>query len=518
MPIVITVLLLFITAAALAILPFARPRFRFSWLLGIAMATAAWLSVLVWLPVLPVSLEVPLWQSVGSANSFATFAVSGILWPYALCLVTVPLAVLLTAPARPRFPSPASWAICLAAAGVGILAVTASGPLTLVLFWAGLDLVEGGVVLARAENRAAGPQASYAFALRLLSIALVLLALVLGDTSGAGARFGDLQGSSALLLSGAALLRLTALAAPWLAGPAVSRIEEVGTTIQLVAGAATIAFLAQLRPEAQNGASGLLLLCIAASLYAGWMWLRAPSIAMARPLWVMGLGCLAVAAALRGDPAGVTAWGSTSLLLGVALFLTTVRTRRLNWPLLLGVWMGSAMPFALTAAAWLTRGSGPDWSLLIFLFAQGMLLAGFLHRALRPEIQPPEHPAIPSLRGMYQLGIWLPLAVGLLLGFGGWPGSFQFGAPAAAALLIPVVGVLAWGKQRLAFLNPVPTQWISPRWSRVASAIRREAARLQGGALRMNQGLTRTIEGEAGIMWSLLLLVLFVSLIARAGR
>jgi hypothetical protein len=41
---------------------------------------------------------------------------------------------------------------------------------------------------------------------------------------------------------------------------------------------------------------------------------------------------------------------------------------------------------------------------------------------------------------------------------------------------------------------------------------------VQAGVQRIANAVTRTIEGEAGIMWSLLLLVLFVSLIAGRER
>jgi hypothetical protein len=50
------------------------------------------------------------------------------------------------------------------------------------------------------------------------------------------------------------------------------------------------------------------------------------------------------------------------------------------------------------------------------------------------------------------------------------------------------------------------------------TVIQHEANRLHGGLQRGAEAVTRTIEGEAGIMWSLLLLVLFVSIIVSGER
>jgi len=518
MPILITAVLLLGTAAALAILRVFRARFRFRWLLGVAATTAAWQSVLLWLPQLPLNLVVPLWQSAGSPNSFPTFMVSSVSWPYAFSLVTTVLAVLLTAPARSDFPSPPSWALCLAVAGLGMLAAAAEGPLTLVLFWAGLDLVEAGVMLARAEIRSSSRQVLFAFTMRLGGMALALLALALGHAAEAATGFGAIQGPGALLLAGAALLRLAALAIPWPISNASTRPDAVGTTLHLAAGASAVAFLSQLRPEAQNDAFPLLAVCACAALYAGWMWLRAPDAFSGRPLWMMGAGSLAVAGALRGNPVSATAWGSAMLLAGCPLFLTAIRERWMNRALLLGLWISSALPFALTSTAWGGGGGALDWMTPVFLIAQSMLLAGFLHRALRPEIDPSAQIGMASLRGIYLFGIGLPLAVGVLLGFWGWPGAFQLGVPFAGVVVVLMVGALTWAKRRFASLNPVSTHWIPPAWNRATAAALREASRVQAGVQRIANAVTRTIEGEAGIMWSLLLLVLFVSLIAGRER
>jgi len=112
----------------------------------------------------------------------------------------------------------------------------------------------------------------------------------------------------------------------------------------------------------------------------------------------------------------------------------------------------------------------------------------------------------------------LPLLVGVVLGLWGWSGAFQVGAPLAAAVVTPVVAALVWSKRRFPQLSPVPTRWYPKAVEGVSSWMQREASRLYDWSQHTAESITRTVEGEAGIMLSLLLLVLFVSLITGRAR
>src|SRR5215216_5522365 len=63
-------------------------------------------------------------------------------WLFVFSLVSLGLAILITSVVRPHFPSPLSWAGTLVLISLGMLAVIADNPLTLVLIWAAIDLVE----------------------------------------------------------------------------------------------------------------------------------------------------------------------------------------------------------------------------------------------------------------------------------------------------------------------------------------------------------------------------------------
>lgn len=518
MGVLLTSLLLLLTAGILMVVRVLRPRFRFHWLIVLAATAAAVLSTLLTRPLLPISLGFPLWRSAVSASSFATFTVSTTTWPYILGLASLAFGLLLAAPGRLRFPVPATWISCLALAGLGVLAIAADGPLTLVLFWAAIDLAEAATFMTTAEKPESGDWVSSAFLLKLCSTGLVLLAMVLGSVDAPGASFVEITSLRALqLLQIAALVRLFALGLPRSQSLEAHGPGDLETMLALTSGAAALGFLSQLRPQASNG---FLILALSAgtALYAGWMFLRAPDRHSARPFWILGLGGLAVAAAVRGNPIGATGWGCSMLLAGGALYTAYGDDSGARRVPLVGFWLASALPFSITGYGWVGDGASGVWSLPFLVISQAFLLAGFWHWALhRPGEFSSSSPS-GALKGITYAGFLWPIIVGLLLGFWGWPGALQLGLPAVGMAGALMAAGLIWAKQRFPALNPTPLDWLPAIFTAAARVGRREAIRLEASLQHLSDMLTKTFEGEAGIMWGLLFLVLFISLVARSAK
>jgi hypothetical protein len=292
----------------------------------------------------------------------------------------------------------------------------------------------------------------------------------------------------------------------------------VRVVLHLTASAAAVAFLSQLSPAVSTSSVPLTVICAFVALYAGWMWLRGPDVSVARPFWLMGMGSLAAVAILRANPLGATASGNAMVLAGSALFLATTHERRLNRAVVCAVLFCSGLPLTLTAAAWIGNGRAEGVLLPAFLLAQAMLLAGFFHFAWTGYAATPPPAAASSLGGFYRSGIVLPLVVGLVLGLWGWPGASQLGTLGPTAVVILATGALLWGKRRIGLLTPSPMRWTPRAAERLLSTMEHELARFQDMTHRVAMTITRTLEGEAGILWSLVVLVLFVSLIADRAR
>ncbi len=513
----IPVILMFLAALALSALRIMRPQFRFSWLIAVGAALFSWVGVLLWRTELPLSLSFGPWDPAQVLSVTPALAADQVSWLYALSLMTLALATLLTETVREGFPDAGTLAVTVGASVLGLLAVIAGNPLTLALIWAALDLTELLAMLSSTTGRSATERVVTAFAVHAAAIVLLMLAQVTGSVAGKPASFASIGTQAGLLLLAAAGLRLGVLPLqlPYVRDPSGRR--SLGTTIRLASAAASLVLLSRVHASDLSSLLALLILVVTAAgtLYAGWMWLRAPDELTGRPFWIVGMAGLALFSGLRGSPAGAAGWGVALILVGAALFLTSAQQVWLNRLLFIGAWEISALPLSLTASGWGGSGGIVAWGQPAFIIAQAFLMAGFVRHLLRPSSRTSLQTQPAWTRSAYPAGIGLLLLVAFVLGFLGWSGALQIGMPVDSIAAAILTAGLVWAVPRFPLLNPVPAHWLRP-----GSGSRLDAAyRAVLGTYRWLAGITQTItdvlEGEAGLMWTLLFLVLFIVLIVQ---
>jgi len=247
------------------------------------------------------------------------------------------------------------------------------------------------------------------------------------------------------------------------------------------------------------------------------MWLRAPDELTARPFWLIGLASLAMASALRGNPVGSAAWGCALLLSGGSLFLSSANHLWLNRALWIGMWGISALPFSITATGWgsNTPTFWPVWPFL--LAAQALLLAGYLRHAMRPTLRINFDRLDRVALYVYPLGIGLLLAAILLLGLWGWNGALQIGVWLSALLGTLLGGVVIWLAPRLRVLTPIRAHWVRPAARSWMNWFFRGLWGLYRLIGRWNNSFSDILEGDGGFMWTLLFLVIFISLTVQGA-
>jgi hypothetical protein len=144
-------------------------------------------------------------------------------------------------------------------------------------------------------------------------------------------------------------------------------------------------------------------------------------------------------------------------------------------------------------------------------------MAGFLRHAL--------HPGETSLESqekwvkvIYPIGLLILLAVSLLLGIWGWPGARMIGLG-----WLSIVGILlAVGFTILAvrILVRIPIGNPAGHWSQIFR-LERFYSFLNGLYnlfRRIADVITGSLEGDGGLLWSFLLLVLILSILSTRGR
>ena len=122
------------------------------------------------------------------------------------------------------------------------------------------------------------------------------------------------------------------------------------------------------------------------------------------------------------------------------------------------------------------------------------------------------------MKVIYPTGLLILLAVALLLGFWGWPGARTIGP----WWLSIVVILLAAGFTILAvkILVRMPAGNPSSQWTQIFR-LERFYSFLNGlynFFRRIADVITGSLEGDGGLLWSFLLLVLILSILSTRGR
>jgi hypothetical protein len=516
--ILLPIVVMLLTALTLLLLRFMRPNFKYTWILAAGGATLAFIGIFLWHIRLPQSISLAPWQPVTLFFFSPTWLADGISWPYALSLATLSTAVIWTSVVRAE-NDPAAWAGTLLLTGLGILAVAAENPLTLILVWSAIDLAELITMLRSTEGEEQNQGVVIAFAARVAGTGLVLWANLVSTVGGIPMDFRATPVNAGIYLLIAAGLRLGVLPLhlPYRKENILRR--GFGTSLQLVSAAASLSLLARIPASALKSSLPpyLLILASVAALYAGWMWLRASDEILGRPFWVLGMASLAVAASLRGNPTGTIGWGVMLILGGGLLFLFSARQRSILWLPLLGLWGLSALPFSISASVWQTGNQNSWLFVLPFLPAQALLMAGVIRHAL--------HPGETSLesqerwtRVLYPTGLFMLAAISILLGLWGWDGAHNIGQLwAAISANVLAAGFTALALTVLVRLVPASS---SRQWTRIFRLERLYTTLIAVYDFfrRIADIITSSLEGEGGLLWSLLVLALILSVLSTRGR
>jgi hypothetical protein len=227
------------------------------------------------------------------------------------------------------------------------------------------------------------------------------------------------------------------------------------------------------------------------------------------------MGSLAVAAALRANPIGASAWSCALILTGSALFLASAQNRWVTRALLIGAWGVSSLPFSLTATGWLSERAGLGYALPLMLASQAMLVAGFVRQSQRASTRTNFEGQPIWAKNAYPIGIFILLATILVLGFFGWNGALKPGNWIAGLIASILTVGLLWLTPRLRVLNPVRAHWVRPASPSWFDLIYRSLWNLYRAISRIGNTFSSILEDESGIMWTLLFLALFITVFTQ---
>jgi hypothetical protein len=521
MLILTTLSFLFLGALALLLMRLFNPDFRYSWLLAVSSIFLAWISVLFWQIKMPLVLTLPAWQPVILFPDSPHFLADQLSWAYAFSLATVGLGTLLTAIARENFPSSPAWAGTLALCGIGILAVLAENPLALVLAWTAIDLAELFTLLASVQEKELRERVVISFFMRVIGSGFLIWAGLVSTAAGTPLNFIFASKESGIYMLIAAGLRLGVfpMHLPFKTESALRR--GYGTMLRLTSAASSLILLARIPYESLQSPfiPYVFVIISLTALYSSWMWFRTSDTLDARPYWLLGMASLSLIATLRANPVGSVAWGTALILGGGMLFLSSLQNKWLNRLLQLSLIAMSALPLTLTATAW-QSGETLWWGYwLILLSAQALLLAGYYRHAQR--VKKTDFKSHSSFsRFIYPLGIGIMFFSLFFLGIWGWQGATSIGVWYLGIVASLITLIFIWLRPRIRSLNPLEAHWLKPNTEEKSKMGRVYGLfwSLYYFLRRLSRFITNILESDGGILWTLLFIILFASLIAEGIR
>ncbi len=525
-------------AAALAIIIQDRVRQHYgtSWLIAVSACVIAWLTILVMRLRLPTQLNILSWDNPGLylMGDFSLL-LDYDSWPYALALITITLAVTLSDSARTRYDStPRSWSASLFITALGLLALQSGSSLSLMAAWVLVDILELIYLLKLKDSNRFMPRIIISYGVRTASILTLVLATSRGWQVVGDFDLAHIPQASAFIFLIAAGLRLGVfpLNLPFLQEPTLRR--GAGNIIRLAPVASSLCLLARLPvgviPPSLIMWKPLFQAMLAlAAIYAAFRWLSASDEIEGRPFWIVAWAALATSSVINGVPEASIAWGIALILPGSLLFLYFPKVQRMNFLLFFGLIGLVGLPYTLLASGWSgLAGNGVNLWTFFFVIAHAVMVFGYLNRASQPggEIGALESWA----RIVYPLGIIVIIQAILTLGLIGWPDSLTIGVwwlGLISTLLVISSLVLI---RRLGITPPyiqLPASsgftkalnWITSRLEPVFRLewVFRIAWGINNAFGNILKSLSTILEGDGGILWTILLLVLIVTIITGGG-
>jgi len=456
-------------------------------------------------------------------------------WPYLLALITILVAVLLTDAARTRYDTtPKSWVASLLITALGLLALQSGTSLTLMITWLIVDGFELFYLFGLKESSLFSRQIGQSYALRIASILMLTVGTILGWQTVGCFQLSEIPQAASFFFLIAAGLRLGVLPLNLAILQEPSLRRGAGNLIRLAPVAASMSLLARLTTNPITSyltrwLPVIMILLSIAALYAAYRWLIASDEINGRPFWIIAWFVLAIASVLNGSPEASLVWGTALLLPGSLLFLYFPRVQRMNFLLYLGLLGLVGLPFTPAASGWigLTAGGITFWT-IVFILTHALLVLGYIKRINQPG------GAVGVLeswaRLVYPLGLILIFQAIVVLGLVGWPGSLTLGTwwPGLVSNgLVILTLILTRNKNQNTTSIEIPSStktgiFLGKLLPRLESFFRlgwlyRFFAIFFGLFMKLLRAISFILESEGGMLWTLLLFMLLISLLAGIG-
>jgi formate hydrogenlyase subunit 3/multisubunit Na+/H+ antiporter MnhD subunit len=440
------------------------PRFERTDVVAIVAALLALVSLGLFAPLkaLPAATTLSAWGPPALLPLGLSLLVDPLSWLFGMGILTITLVTLLTGVARPGGRRLFVRGAMLLLAFAGLAAVFSDNLLTIIIAWAGLDLIYFLVLVSLGQSEGVELQAVLNLAFNVAGTLLAAGAalLISRESPSLSLREAALTSNSTLLITLAAVFRL-GLFPLHLALPAEANIRQgLGTVLRLIPAAVALAVMARLASFGFTPTAQLWLTVFAlgaALVGAAQLWtIEDPRLGIT--YFVIAESGVVLLVGLWAGALALTAQSVALMLGGTLIFLACGHDPLRPWLSALPVVGVLAVLGAPFTAGWGGAASllqalidGGHWLVLAGLVvAQAILAAGLFHTVFWPGELTEDTPGVLAV---YLGGMALP-AAGVVLA--GWPGAAWMrtalgsGTPSAGAwglgmvVVTVAIGLIVW--------------------------------------------------------------------------
>ena len=503
-----------------------RSKFSQFWILASLGAILAWVTLFVALFFfhLPITFSLETWQPETWFSDSLLFRLDSLSWAYSIVLVTLLFAVILTDVIYTGKKDWTTWISALLLTILGLLSLLSGNLLTIILGWAAIDIAQFSSLALQSRSAEESEQTVIAFGTRSTGTFLAICALLLGtklpvtQTNAADATTASIAGNILLVLACAFRLGIIPLHLPRVEDQSLRRGH--GTLLRMLPAMTSVILINRISLiHIQAPFSSILLgLVCFAILYSAFSWLSASDPLEARPYWVLNVASLSLAAALRGQYNASMVWGIALVASGSAIFLASTRNRLITILFIVNCISFSALPYTPTWNGVMLFSPLVDPFTWVLILSHSIVLLGILRHAALSGIfsRPVENwqwllytiglIALPLVQWMFS-----PLAVLTSSEPIQWPGLRDtIPAMISATILVTMLVIHrffhpGWKMANFAWLGRLfSLNWLYRLFWNIYRSV--------GYAIRF---IDRVLEGEAGFLWTLLLLVLILSILIQ---
>ena len=516
--------------AIAAIIIFLITRFRPNTGLCWGVSTIAAIAVWGWMLYLNRTPETAF--GIASLNLTLGFVFDNISWTYMISQATLLAFILFTAPSRlnPDF-STSFWGYCLLLSLIGVVGAASDGGWSVIICWMAFDLLIIGIHMLHKEQGISAVPIRETLRINFSGTFLAILSLTISSAGTMNNLFANNYQATAnalLLLSCALRAGILPIQNPQ------NRMNETYAgfeTLQRLT-AVTISFplLARISTKVLGNGSYQVMLSFAtiAAIVSALGWMRDDRLSQKRIYFVACCASFAFISAIRFNQISSLIWSVSLIVLGGPFLLYKIRSKMLDIFMLILMVLFSGLPFMPSAEAWqgivLTPASFTDIMLII---AFACMLAGILFLVQKKE---PNTVEIHDrwMGTVYPFGFIFSALSFIMIAHLSWRFLDFSGIPwpPILAMIIAVIirYTVLWRQFVPAFHQFMTwfTAAIQTIWKGLAWIVEFRWAEKIGGivsraAASSIHSVSVTFEGQNGILWEFLVLIVLLVIIMGSG-